>query len=372
MNTYNAPFLLLKKSIFFMFVISTLLFFIFEFILYRIGEIGDYEKIITHQIQNNLLLGQGLTDETLEYKIKGTLITKPEFLVLGTSRVLRITKKNFDSYKFYNAGISASVSKGLDGMKILIKSIPINSLPKYVFIGLDPWLFNPNYPGNRSSIIKDKILSIPYFYSKRFLIYNLINFIRYPLLQLRSYKSLIKYKHPWAHYLFEDRSYNGYGLNAKVFNSGFGPDGSFERRGTYNNTWVDANVIDYKIQLLKDNYRFPAASHMHEYSLEELKSLLGYLKNNNIYAIGFLPPFSPNYYSALTTMDDRSEFYHEYEENVCLAFKSYDYNCFNFTDIQKSALLEDHHDNFSDYMHAENEMLMIITKHIISSDPKLK
>ena len=84
MNTYNAPFQLLKKSIFFMFVISTLLFFIFEFILYRIGEIGDYEEIITRQIQNNLLLGQGITDETLEYKIKGILITNPDFLVLGT------------------------------------------------------------------------------------------------------------------------------------------------------------------------------------------------------------------------------------------------------------------------------------------------
>ena len=114
MNTYNTPFQLLKKSVLFMLVISFLLFFIFEFILYRIGEIVDYEKIIIRQIQSNLLLGQGLTDETLEYKIKGTLITKPDFLVLGTSRILGITKKYFDSYKFYNAGISASVSRGLD------------------------------------------------------------------------------------------------------------------------------------------------------------------------------------------------------------------------------------------------------------------
>ena len=364
MNTYNTPFHLLKKSVLFMLVISLLLFFIFEFILYRIGEIGDYEKIIIRQIQSNLLHGQGLTDESLEYKIKGTLITKPDFLVLGTSRILGISNKNFDSYKFYNAGISASVSRGLDGMIILIKSIPINSLPKYVFIGLDPWLFNPNYPNNRTSI-KEKIKLIPF-------IYDLVKFIRYPFWQLRSYRSLIKYEHPWAHYLFQDRSYNGYGLNAKVFNSGFGPDGSFQRREGYKKTWVDANVIDYKKRLLNDNYRFPAASHIHKYSLEKLKSLLGYLKNNNIYAIGLLPPFSPNSYSALTSMDDRSLFYHEYEENVCLAFKSYDYNCFNFTDIQKSFFLEDHHDDFSDFMHPGNELLMKITNHIISSDPKLK
>ena len=367
MNTYNTPFQLLKKSVLFMLVISFLLFLIFEFILYRIGEIGDYENIIIRQIQSNLLLGQGITDETLEYKIKGTLISKPDFLVLGTSRIMGITKKYFDSYKFYNAGTSASVSRGLDGMIILIKSIPINSLPKYVFIGLDPWLFNPSYPPNQISItsIKEKIKSIS-------LIYNLLKLIRYPFWQLRSYRSLIKYKHPWVHYLFQDRSYNGYGLNAKVFNVGFGPDGSFQRREDYKKTWVDANVIDIKKDLLTDNYRFPAASHIHKYSLEKLKSLLGYLKNNNIYVIGLLPPFSPNFYSALTSMDDRSHFYHEYEENVCLEFNSYDYNCFNFADIQKSAFLEDHHDDFIDSMHPGNELLMKITNHIISSDPNLK
>ena len=77
-----------------------------------------------------------------------------------SSIILGISNKNFDSYKFYNAGISASVSRGLDGMIILIKSIPINSLPRYVFIGLDPWLFNPNYPNNRTNNrtnIKQKI-----------------------------------------------------------------------------------------------------------------------------------------------------------------------------------------------------------------------
>jgi hypothetical protein len=364
MNKYNTPFHLLKKSVLFMLVISFFLFFIFEFILYRIGEIGDYEKIIIRQIQSNLLLGQGLTDESLEYKIKGTLITKPDFLVLGTSRILGISNKNFDSYTFYNAGISASVSGGLDGMITLIKSLPINSLPKYVFIGLDPWLFNPNYPNNRTNI-KQKIKSIP-------LIFNSLKFIKYPFQQLRSYKSLIKYKHPWVHYVFQDRSYNGYGLNAKVINAGFAPDGSFQKREGYKKTWVDANIIYYKKQLLINNFRFPAASHIHKYSLEKLKSLLSYLKNNNIYAIGFLPPFSPNSYSALTSMDDRSLFYHEYEENVCLAFKSYDYNCFNFTDIQKSVFLEDHHDDFSDFMHPGNELLMKITNHIISSDPKVK
>ena len=124
MNTYNTPFQLFKKSVLFMLVISLLLFLIFEFILYRIGEIGDYEKIIIRQIQNNLLLGRGITNERLEYKIKGTLITKPDFLVLGTSRILGINKNYFDSYKFYNAGVSASVSRGLDGMIFLIKSIP--------------------------------------------------------------------------------------------------------------------------------------------------------------------------------------------------------------------------------------------------------
>ena len=368
MKTYNTPFQLFKKSVLFMLAISFLLFLIFEFILYRLGEISDNEKTIIRQIQSNLLLGQGISNETLEYKIKGTLITKPDFLVLGTSRILRISKRYFDSYKFYNAGISASVSRGLDGMIILIKSIPINSLPRYVFIGLDPWLFNPNYPNNRTNNrtnIKQKIKSIP-------LIYNLVKFIRYPFWQLRSYRSLIKYEHPWAHYLFQDRSYKGYGLNAKVFNAGFGPDGSFQSRENYKKTWVDQNVIDYKKSLLFDNYRFPAASHIHKYSLEKLKSLLGYLKKNNIYAIGFLPPFSPNFYSAITSMDDRSLFYHEYEENVCLVFKSYDYNCFNFTNIQKSVFLEDHHDDFIDSMHPGNELLMEITNHIISSDPNLK
>ena len=46
MNAYNTPFQLFKKSVLFMLAISFLLFLTFEFILYRIGEIGDYENII--------------------------------------------------------------------------------------------------------------------------------------------------------------------------------------------------------------------------------------------------------------------------------------------------------------------------------------
>ena len=88
---------------------------------------------------------------------------------------------------------------------------------------------------------------------------------------------------------------------------------------------------------------------------------------NNIYITGLLPPFSPNFYSALTSMSDRSKFYQEYENKICSIFQSYGFQCFNFCDIQNNTIIKKYNNDFYDNMHPGEGLMSEITKQIMSS-----
>ena len=127
MNSRKKHYNFLNKLSIFVFLSSFLFFVILEFSFYRLGEIGNYAEIINQQKINDILFGPKLRQKaTLDYKIKGTVIIKPDILILGTSRIMQINQKHFSHNKIYNAGINASASQGLEGMIKLLNSIPKN------------------------------------------------------------------------------------------------------------------------------------------------------------------------------------------------------------------------------------------------------
>ena len=333
MNSRKKHCNFLKKLSIFVFLSSFLFFVIFEFLFYRLGEIGNYAEIINQQKINDILFGPKLRQKaTLDYKIKGTVIIKPDILILGTSRIMQINQKHFSHNKIYNAGVNASASQGLEGMIKLLNSIPKNDLPKHIIVGLDPWIFNPNYPKNSNKktirgLVKNALKTKPLIFNTVKLI---VNSPRDLIRRLSSYSSLINQKTPWVHYLFSSRGFKGFGLNAKILETGYRFDGSYKYPNDFGKEWNDQSIENYKIILEKDAYRFAPASQIYNKSIDDLKNILDFAIKNNIYITGLLPPFSPNFYSALTSMSDRSKFYQEYENKICSIIQSYSFQCFNF------------------------------------------
>ena len=370
MNSRKKHYNFLNKLSIFVFLSSFLFFVIFEFSFYRLGEIGNYAEIINQQKINDILFGPKLTDKaTLDYKIKGTVIIKPDILILGTSRIMQINQKHFSHNKIYNAGVNASGMQGLEGMIKLLNSIPKNDLPKHIIVGLDPWIFNPNYPENSNNktireLVKNALKTKPLIFNTVKLI---VNSPRDLIRRLSSYSSLINQKTPWIHYLFSSRGFKGFGLNAKMLEIGYRFDGSYKYPNDYGKEWNDQSIENYKIILEKDAYRFVPASQIYNKSIDDLKSILDFAIKNNIYITGLLPPFSPNFYSALTSMSDRSKFYQEYENKICSIFQSYGFQCFNFCDIQNNTIIKKYNNDFYDNMHPGEGLMSEITKQIMSS-----
>ena len=370
MNSSKKHYNFLKRLLIFAFLSSFLFFVIFEFSFYRLGEIGNYAEIINQQKINDILFGPKLRQKaTLDYKIKGTVIIKPDILILGTSTIMQINQKHFSHNKIYNAGVNASASQGLEGMIKLLNSIPKNDLPKHIIVGLDPWIFNPNYPENSNNktireLVKNALKNKPLIFNTVKLI---VNSPRDLIRRLSSYSSLINQKTPWIHYLFSSPGFKGFGLNAKMLEIGYRFDGSYKYPNDYGKEWNDQSIENYKIILEKDAYRFAPASQIYNKSIDDLKNILDFAIKNNIYITGLLPPFSPNFYSALTSMSDRSKFYQEYENKICSIFQSYGFQCFNFCDIQNNTIIKKYNNDFYDNMHPGEGLMGEITKQIMSS-----
>lgn len=331
---------------------------IFEFVLSQLGETGDYSEIVQLQQKTGVLFGRKYSNLSIEYKIIGIEKNRPEILILGTSRVMPIKQDFIPTKKLYNAGISASMSRGIDGMNLLMNSFKLDCLPSKIYIGLDPWVFNPNYPENNNGKVKKKIKGkIPK---------NLIAFKWKLMERLSSYSVLLNEKKLWISFISKNKAYRGIGLNAKIFDSGFRVDGSYQYPSGHGNSWKEKTVAQYKQSLKNNKYRFAASNTIDTYSIEKLNKLLNFAQMNKIEVIGILPPFSPNFYKALIEIEDRSIFQKKYEESIIDTLEEKGFKCYNFCDIKTYRVAIKHIDNFTDEMHPGEKLMRELIAHIIS------
>ena len=346
------------------FIFASIFFYVLinEFILFRLGESGSYINIINQQNINKKLLGRKFSNEDLSFKIIGSRLFQADMLVLGTSRVMSLKSNNFTNHSFYNASVNASSSRGLFGMKYLLSQLEDLKLPKFLILGLDPWLFNPNYPENQlKKDSESKIRNFKNYVRKKYPDY----FYKFKKMKdvifnrTEIYVSLAKSFKSWLALLLKNRSYNGFGLNAKLYNSGYRYDGSYKYPANYNSTWID----DYEAHannLLTNNYKFAPSTFLDENSILELNDLLDFSRRNNIYVIALLPPLSPNFYKALLANNKRSLFLAKYQTKIPLIINDYGFKCFNFTDVNNK--LKKFKSNFLDSIHADDLLMDEIAK----------
>ncbi len=354
-------------KIFFFFSVVFLLLFIvlMEMILFRLGESGNVSNILEVQQRKEVLFGRKYSSLEFEYKVEGARFFRPEILILGTSRIMQIGQHLFLGKNFYNSGISASASRGIDGMILLLNSIPKDAMPDQIIVGLDPWLFNPNYPENKHrESLKNKIkIKIKALLSNKFITSTRLFRARQVI-----YSLFIKEEKDWFQFVIEKLDYKGFGLNAKKFNSGFRVDGSYQYPKGHGDEWKDDSIDNYIEFLKNDNYRFPIATNVDQISIERLIFFLDLAEKNKIKVIGLLPPFSPNFNAALISMKATAAFYRKYQAEVNFIFKSRGLTCYNFCDINKKGLLEKYKNSFSDRMHPKADLMAEIMTSVIGKE----
>lgn len=130
-----------KFNLFFMATCAILTLFIW-FPLRQAGECCSYDDIIQRQLASDSLYHSKYNPTASAYKLSGIKFTKPDILVVGSSRTMQF-RREFFSRSFYNAG---GVASGVEQLEDFINRLLVIHKPRVILIGVDMWWFNQNHP----------------------------------------------------------------------------------------------------------------------------------------------------------------------------------------------------------------------------------
>ncbi len=334
-------FLILVCVIGFFFVVSL------ELVLSLMGENWPYQQVLGRQQITGQRFGPRYFEVNKHYKIAGAQLANPEVVALGTSRMLSLTASHLPAgVRFYNAAVVASISEGIDGWKEIITPLYASEELKTIVLGIDPWVFNPNYPGNRkppkAKVIdfmkQTKGLDQAYFTYWLFKDHFL------------AYRELEKENVNFFPTLATSRQ--AFGLNALLYDAGYNADGSW----SYPVKHLDEPVKDvnhWKSELAGDHYRFANSQDLGPQQVTQFRDFLSSTKAHGITVIGLMPPFRPDFFDAITLSPSQAGFFAAFRREIPAVMDEYGYICLDFSSAGDFGWKAD---DFHDNMHSKSDL----------------
>lgn len=233
-----------------------------------------------------------LNDRLIQKTMISQMSSPPDTIVLGSSRIMYFNSNLLLSDQtFFNHWVSGGDLKDYFGI-IATYLIEQNTLPKKIFIGLDPWIFNKNKKENGSATLKKEYsymlskLGIKNQHSPRNLTKykQLLNFeytkenIKY--LKNRVFKSLQVIKKVNE---TEDKSYRNY--DGSIHQSKNESFPNIDKTKLVIKKYLNNGYIDYLDRFYKiDNFIL-------------FDKLISFLQKNNVDIEFILLPFHPTVYT---------------------------------------------------------------------------
>jgi hypothetical protein len=315
----------LYKSFIFVIPVLVLLGIPTTILVYSGESFSKIEEVV--EKGDEYLIGFAYQEVNYEFLKWKELYNKPkqEVIALGSSRVLPFRDKMFIT-SFYNCGYT--ITSIADFLPFL-KAIPTEKKPKYLILGLDQWMFNANWDELNTEGSKNRyspaILDWKGLYTANFS----------PAIIKDVWKDLFTRK--YGINIFEkENNIKKVGLNAILNNKGFLKDGSFYYGNHIDFVLEDSPLAnDYHFQdtysrIEEGNRRFEYASIVNPKAINKIKELLSYLKEENIKAIAFLPPFA----DAVNTKMEETKKYAYMEQIYPLLkpiFETYDFELWDMS-----------------------------------------
>lgn len=275
------------------------------------GELIPIEEVIEkqHTAKEQLLYGAAYYDSNMYYKTVFAQKKSAPILALGTSRAMQIRGSFFkEPENFFNA------SGGVEQIATFInflKNIEA-SKPNVLIISLDQNFFNynwsdalPTHVGFPSveqvkvDVLVNKLISD---YTLRKV--NIISTISNP------------------EYI---------GVSAKIHRSGFLNDGSYFYGHVYKNPPITFTEIHSRID--QGTIRFQYGQEVSENSKIALTDLLQYCKENQIFVIGFTPPYEPSVNDGIDARGDDYLYMKELPTVAKGIFDSFGFEYYDYTNI---------------------------------------
>lgn len=308
-------------------------------------ELVDVNEVIDAQSTSKAqqLYGVAYYDDRVYYKTEFTKRKSASILALGSSRAMQIRDSFFETPSdFFNAG--GAVNYLLDFMNFLNNIEGAN--PEILIISLDQNFFNFNY----SDVVPVNIGYPAYSPIKTDVVINKL--IDGYIAEKVKFKPLVTHS-------------NYIGVQAKVNRSGFLNDGSYFYGATY------AHPSKYFDDILKrietGTLKFQYGEEVNPAALAALKDLLVYCKQNDIFVVGFTPPYAPSVNVAM----GQNGGYGYMEALPLAAEKLFDTFEFEFYDYSDITMLECDDTYFVDGFHGGDVAYLRMFKDMVNQGSRL-
>lgn len=232
----------------------------------------------------------GLVDFDERTFKKNTILNlkyEPNFVAIGSSRVMQIRKNTLKQPFFHNYGVSGASLEDYIGLT-WIHYKKFEAYPKNIIFGIDPWIFNKNNDQNRYKSIEDDYLTLKNIFTDK----KRVEKTPYNILKLLSIEYAIKN----IISLTKDKFYivNSADVDAYLRE----PDGSiyYPFKFRYPNPDnVKQDAINYA--KAKPVYSLREFEHLDNTKLFE--SFIKFLISQGTKVYFFLPPYNPYTYNLL-------------------------------------------------------------------------
>lgn len=273
-----------------------------ELSVYRTNAIATDEDI---------LWGSAFGQNHLGYKLARARYTKPDLLVLGSSRVTQFRAQMAPGISFYNAGRGAS---DFEGTLAFVEGLFSSHKPQVVILGIDPWWFRPPPPGG-SVAQQRQYIDLDY----REVVANLLSHSVKPefLLSLLSDELKLE-KDP----LGERRPV---GYRAVALASGFRPDGSNQYGDILlghnlahmsTGLGVEGGFRHYRSQIRERRGRFAYTGPLVSERLALLRQFIAFCRTSGVMPILLLTPFPAALFEEIDRKPEQKAYFESVEKSV--------------------------------------------------------
>jgi hypothetical protein len=266
----------------------------------------SYEKGVASILLsgNNVANLVNFRERMLQKEIVLGLSKAPDVIVLGSSRSMAIDSTFFHSKFFLNNSVSGASIE--DYLGIFYLYLERGLKPKFVIIGLDPWVLNRNNDQNRWEDLSDgyfKMKSILGFTSlhtanvRNSFLNKICNYKNYkefisPAYFNQSFLDLIKKGHTGNKYWSTDKSEAEVPIKRA--------DGSY----AYDKKMRGKNLADINrdakvFAMANPMYSLGKFNKLDQSTMQLLDSFINYLTKNDVRVIIFLPPYHPAVFESI-------------------------------------------------------------------------
>lgn len=295
----------------------------------RVGELRKTNSVVEFEIKHpgETLFLRRILQDTDSYKFKKLLRLKPDILILGSSRVMQIRQEMFgEDVLFYNGGGLAEMPLGFQE---LLDLLPKDYQPKIIFIGLDSFEYGKKRNSGRGAL-KAQMEKVDYFAPA--------NWRPYVYVAQRLAVGIIGNPARLFDYLQPKEPINGktaIGVFALEGN-GFRFDGSFQYGGSILSRRLNPNFTDTEDvigRIRQGTAQFVFDSDFDYEKAEDLKTFLEAAKAENIFVVGFAPPYSSEVYKELTISPRHKNLFADFRSKIPKIFAEADFPFYDFSDL---------------------------------------